>query len=147
MPQSNTRPIEILLVEDNEGDVFLTKKAFSRAKILNNIQIASDGETALEILRQKDDYKDCARPDIILLDINLPKKNGKEVLADIKADASLRRIPVVILTSSKAEEDVVKTYDLHASSYIMKPLDITKFQDVVTAIEDFWFSVVILPND
>lgn len=146
MTDKPVRPVEILLVEDNEGDVFLTKKAFERAKIINNITVATDGEQALEILRKENDHENAARPDIILLDINLPKKNGKEVLAEIKEDASLRRIPVVVLTSSKAEQDIVKTYDLNASSYIVKPIDINKFQDVVSAIEDFWFSVVVLPS-
>lgn len=141
-----TRPIEILLVEDNEGDIFLTKKAFSSAKIINNISVATDGETALSMLRKEGEYSDVNRPDIILLDINLPKKNGNEVLEEIKADTSLRRIPVVVLTSSKAEQDIVKTYDLHASSYIVKPIDISKFQEVVSAIEAFWFSVVVLPE-
>ena len=147
MVEKNARSIEILLVEDNEGDVFLTKKAFEKAKILNNITVASDGEEALEILRKQNQHASAARPDIVLLDINLPKKNGKEVLAEIKEDANLRRIPVVVLTSSKAEQDIVKTYDLHASSYIVKPIDITQFQNVVNAIEDFWFSVVILPSE
>ena len=142
---STIRPIEILLVEDNEGDVFLTKKAFEKAKIINNITVASDGKEALRMLRHETPYETVARPDIILLDINLPKKNGKEVLADIKNDDNLKRIPVVILTSSKAEQDVLKTYDLHANSYIVKPIDLEKFKGVVTAIEDFWFSVVVLP--
>jgi len=147
MIKKKARPVEILLVEDNDGDVFLTRKAFEKAKILNNITVASDGEEALEFLRKQNAHTNAARPDIILLDINLPKKNGKEVLAEIKEDASLRRIPVVVLTSSKAEQDIVKTYDLHASSYIVKPIDITQFQNVVSAIEDFWFSVVILPAE
>lgn len=144
---NKSRSVEILLVEDNEGDVFLTKKAFSQAKIANNIQVAIDGEQAMDILHKREGYTDSATPDIVLLDINLPKKDGKQVLAEMKEDEQLRRIPVVILTSSKAEQDVVKTYDLHASSYIVKPIDLSKFHDVVTAIENFWFSVVILPND
>ena len=140
------KPIEILLVEDNEGDVFLTKKAFEKAKITNNIHVAPDGEIALEMLKKEGEYAESTRPDIVLLDINLPKKDGKQVLAEMKSDENLRRIPVVVLTSSQAEQDVVKTYDLHASSYIVKPLNLEKFHDVVTAIEDFWFSVVVLPN-
>lgn len=138
-----TRPVEILLVEDNEGDVFLTKKAFEKAKIANNINVAMDGEEAMNMLQSNSTPK----PDIVLLDINLPKKDGKQVLAEMKEDENLRRIPVVILTSSKAEQDIVKTYDLHASSYIVKPIDLQKFSEVVTAIEDFWFSVVVLPSE
>lgn len=144
---NKTRPVEILLVEDNEGDVFLTKKAFEKAKILNNIHVVEDGEKVMQYLRGDGEYKGSVKPDIILLDINLPKKNGTEVLVEIKEDDNFKRIPVVILTSSKAEQDVVKSYDLHASSYIVKPLDVSKFQNVVTAIEDFWFSVVILPSE
>jgi len=147
MTPKKVRPVEILLVEDNEGDVFLTKKAFEQAKIANNINVAIDGEAAIEMLKNQGEYADLARPDIVLLDINLPKKDGKQVLLEMKADDNLKRIPVVILTSSKAEQDVVKTYDLHASSYIVKPINLEKFHDVVTAIEDFWFSVVVLPND
>lgn len=147
MEHTKMRPIEILLVEDNEGDVFLTKKAFQKAKISNNIHVAIDGEQALEMLRQEGEYTDIPCPDIVLLDINLPKKDGTQVLAEMKGDKTLRRIPVVILTSSKAEQDVVKTYDLHASSYIVKPIDLNKFHDIVVAIEDFWFSVVVLPSD
>lgn len=141
------RRIEILLVEDNEGDVFLTRKAFEQAKIANNIHVAPDGEMALKMLRNEDEYKDFGTPDIVLLDINLPKKDGKQVLADMKADERLRRIPVVILTSSKAEQDVVKSYDLHANSYIVKPINLGNFHEVVTAIEGFWFSVVVLPKN
>lgn len=146
MVANQVRPVEILLVEDNEGDVFLTKKAFEKAKIANNIHVASDGEVAMDMLFKKGEYSDITRPDIVLLDINLPKKDGKQVLSEMKSSKLLRRIPVVILTSSKAEKDVIKTYDLHASSYIVKPLNLEKFHDVVTAIEDFWFSVVVLPN-
>lgn len=147
MTIKKVRPVEILLVEDNEGDVFLTKKAFEKAKIANNIHVAIDGEKAIEMLKRDGEYADIPQPDIVLLDINLPKKDGKQVLAEMKEMPELKRIPVVILTSSKAEQDVVKTYDLHASSYIVKPIDLDKFHDVVTAIEDFWFSVVILPTD
>lgn len=144
---SDPKPIDILLVEDNEGDVFLTKKAFRKAKILNNIYVAKDGEIALDMLRHNPGYEDIPRPEIILLDINLPKKDGKQVLAEIKADKSLKRIPVVILTSSKAEADVLKSYELYASGYIVKPINLTNFHDVVSAIEDFWFSVVLLPKE
>lgn len=141
------KSVEILLIEDNEGDIFLTKKAFEAAKISNNIQVATDGEMAMKILLRHGKYKECPRPDIVLLDINLPKKDGRQVLAEIKEDESLKKIPVVVLTSSKAEQDIVKTYELHANSYIVKPINLDKFHDIVSAIENFWFSVVILPND
>ena len=143
----NTRPVEILLVEDNEGDVFLTKKAFSHAKITNNIHVALDGEIALEMLKKQGKFKDTPCPDIIFLDINLPKKDGKQVLVEIKEDKNLRRIPVVVLTSSMAEQDVLKTYDLHASSYIVKPINLEKFYEIVSAIENFWLTVVTLPSE
>lgn len=139
-------PIEILLVEDNEGDIFLTKKAFEKAKIANNIYVAKDGEEAMKILNKQGDYSNSPTPHIVLLDINLPKKTGIEVLKEMKQRDKLKRIPVVILTSSKAEQDIVKTYDLYASSYIVKPLSLHNFHEVVTAIEDFWFSVVVLPK-
>lgn len=139
------KPIEILLAEDNEGDVFLTKKAFEKAKIANNIQVASDGEMAIQMLRCEGEYHACAQPDLVLLDINMPKKDGKQVLKEMKNDEKLRRIPVVILTSSHAEQDVLRSYNLHANSYIVKPISLEKFHDVVSAIENFWFSVVTLP--
>ncbi len=141
------KAIEILLVEDNDGDVFLTKKAFEKAKISNSIKVAADGEVAMNMLKRSEEYADFPRPDIVLLDINLPKKGGKQVLIEMKEDEELRRIPVVILTSSKAEQDVLKSYDLHASSYIIKPINLEKFHAVVSAIEDFWFSVVVLPSE
>jgi CheY-like chemotaxis protein len=143
---SQAKPIEILLVEDNKGDIFLTKKAFEKAKILNNIHVAMDGEQALTMLKKEGEYEDLPTPDIVLLDINLPKKSGVEVLEDMKKQERLKRIPVVILTSSQAERDIVKTYDLHANSYIVKPISLENFKDVVSAIEDFWFSVVVLPK-
>ncbi len=146
MDPDNIRFVEILLVEDNEGDVFLTKKAFSQAKIANKIQVADDGGMAMDILHKRGEYTTANSPDIVLLDINLPKKDGKQVLAEIKADPDLRRIPVVILTSSPADEDVLKTYDLQANSYIVKPVNLEKFQKVVNAIEEFWFGVVVLPK-
>lgn len=146
MNMTKVKQIEILLIEDNEGDIFLTQKAFKSAKIANNLHIARDGEVALEMLRKQGNYSDVITPDIVLLDINLPKKDGKQVLQEIKADEILRRIPVVILTSSKAEQDVLKTYDLQANSYILKPIDLDKFQEIVQAIENFWFSVVVLPT-
>jgi CheY-like chemotaxis protein len=140
------RPIEILLVEDNPGDVRLTKEALKEDKVSNNLHVVGDGMNALAWLRREGDYNDSPRPDIILLDLNLPKKDGREVLADVKADEELRRIPVVILTVSSAEEDIVKTYNLHANCYIRKPIDLDQFIEVVKAIKDFWLSIVILPT-
>ena len=143
---TNVKPIEILLVEDNSGDLFLTKRAFSKAKIANNIQVAKDGDVAMDILLQRTEYKDCPRPDIVLLDMNLPKKSGPEVLAEIKSHDDLKSIPVIILSSSEAQEDITKSYELQASGYITKPIDMPQFHNVVGAIEDFWFSVVKLPK-
>ncbi len=140
------RPIEILLVEDNEGDAFLAKKAFQKAKIINHIEVARDGEIAMDMLHKRGEYAEMKTPDIVLLDINLPKKDGKQVLSEMKGDEALKRIPVVILTSSSAEQDIVKTYELYASSYIVKPVSLEKFQEVVSAIEGFWFNVVVLPT-
>lgn len=139
-------PIEILLVEDNPGDYRLAMEVFKEAKVKNTLHIATDGEEALKFLKKEGNYKDVARPDLILLDLNLPKKDGKEVLAEIKDDDNLKRIPVVILTVSSAEEDIVKSYDLHANAYITKPIDLDQFINVVRSIEDFWLSIVKLPN-
>ena len=146
MNDTPTEAIEILLIEDNEGDVFLTKKAFEKAKIANNINVALDDEKGIQMLKKEGEYADIPTPDIVLLDINLPKKDGKQVLAEMKECDKLKRIPVVILTSSNAEQDVLKTYDLHASSYIVKPLNLMKFAEIVSVIENFWFSVVKLPS-
>ena len=140
------RPVEILLVEDNPGDVRLTSEALQEGKIWNRLSVAPDGVEALAFLRREGTHVAAPRPDVILLDLNLPKKDGREVLAEIKSDADLRRIPVVILTTSKAEEDIVKTYDLHANCYITKPVDLAQFLSVVKAIEDFWLCVVKLPT-
>lgn len=140
------RTVEILLVEDNPGDVILTKKAFQTAKIKNNIHLAEDGETALKILKKEEEYSHYATPDIILLDLNLPKKDGVEVLKTIKNDDQLKHIPVVVLTGSKAERDIAKTYGLHANSYILKPVDLKKFIQIVQSIENFWFTVVVFPK-
>ena len=142
----NIKPVDILLVDDNKGDVLLTKSAFEDAKIKNIINVAYDGEEALRYLKKEDEFADATTPDLILLDLNMPKKDGHEVLEEIKQDDHLRRIPVVILTSSKAERDIVKTYNLHANSYLVKPVDLMQFADVVNAIEGFWFSVVTLPS-
>lgn len=143
---NEARSIEILLVEDNEGDVFLTKKAFAAAKILNNIHVAQDGEVAMDMLLRKPGFEYNKRPDIILLDINMPKKDGQQVLQEIKNDPNLRRIPVVMLTSSDAEHDVLQSYQLHANCYIRKPVTLENFQSVVGAIENFWFNIVELPT-
>ena len=139
------RPVEILLVEDNLGDIRLTKEAMKEAKIINNLNVVEDGVEALAYLRKKEKFKGVNRPDLILLDINLPKKNGREVLAEIKQDKNLKQIPVIILTVSKAEEDIIKTYELHANCFITKPVHIDQFVRVVKSIEHFWFSIVKLP--
>jgi CheY-like chemotaxis protein len=138
-------PIEILLVEDNAGDVRLTQEALKEAKMHNHLTVASDGVEALAILRKKGNYAAAATPDIILLDLNLPKISGTEVLAQIKNDEALKQIPVVIVTSSKAEEDVAKSYKLHANCYVTKPINLDQFIKVVRSIEDFWFTIVRLP--
>jgi chemotaxis family two-component system response regulator Rcp1 len=142
MIEATIKPVEILLVEDNPGDVFLTKNAFSETKIKNNISVAKDGEEAMDYLHKRNGFENAITPDLLLLDINMPKKDGREVLEEIKADEVLRHIPVVIMTSSKAEKDVIKTYDLHANSYIIKPVDLKQFSEAVNAIENFWFSIV-----
>jgi len=138
-------PIEILLVEDNPGDERLTREALKEGKVYHKLHWAKDGVEAMEFLQQKGKYKDAPRPDIILLDLNLPKKDGREVLQDIKSDENLRRIPVVVLTTSKAEEDVLRSYNLHANCYVTKPVDLEKFIVVVKSIDIFWLSVVALP--
>jgi chemotaxis family two-component system response regulator Rcp1 len=139
------RPIEILLVEDNPGDVRLTIEALKEGKVHNRLSVAKDGVDALAFLRREGAYANAARPDLILLDLNLPRKDGREVLAEIKEDPMLRRIPVVVLTTSKAEEDILRTYDLHANCYITKPVDLEQFISGVKSIDDFWLSVVRLP--
>lgn len=139
------KPVEILLIEDNPGDVRLTVEALKDAKIKNNLTIASDGVQAMEILRGRKKGGG-PRPDIILLDLNLPKKDGREVLAEIKQDEQLKSIPVVILTTSKAEQDILKAYELHANCYITKPVDLGQFMDVVKSIENFWLTIVKLPR-
>jgi CheY-like chemotaxis protein len=141
-----TRPIEVLLVEDNPGDVRLTREALKEGKVHNNLHVAPDGVEALAFLRREGRYADAVRPDLILLDLNLPRKGGREVLEEIKGDPSLRHIPVVILTSSSAEQDIARAYDLHANCYISKPVDLDQFIMVVKSIEDFWFTVVKLPS-
>jgi CheY-like chemotaxis protein len=140
-------PIEILLVEDSPADVDLTREALDDAKVHNNLHVASDGVEALAFLRREGRYADAPRPDLILLDLNLPKKDGREVLAEIKDDPKLRRIPVVILTTSEAEQDILRSYDLHANCYITKPVDLDSFIDVVRSIEGFWLAIVRLPAE
>lgn len=137
--------VEILLVEDNPGDVRLTREAWKEARIRNRLHVAEDGVEALAFLRREGRHADAVRPHLVLLDLNLPRKDGREVLAEIKEDPNLRHIPVVILTTSKAEQDVLKTYDLHANCYITKPLDMDQFIRVVRSIEDFWLTIVTLP--
>ena len=138
-------PIEILLVEDNAGDVDLTREALKNGKLCNTLHVVRDGEAAMAFLRRKGKYADAPRPDLVLLDLNLPKKDGREVLGEIKSDEDLKCIPVVILTISKSEEDIFKSYNLHANCYITKPIDLNQFIRVVQAIEDFWFTIVKLP--
>jgi chemotaxis family two-component system response regulator Rcp1 len=138
-------PVDILLVEDNLGDARLTREALKEGKVYNNLHWVKDGVEALDFLHRRGKHKGAPRPDIILLDLNLPKKDGREVLQEIKSDERLRHIPVVILTTSKAEEDVLKTYSLHANCYVTKPVDLEKFITVVQAIDNFWLTVVTLP--
>ncbi len=138
------RPVVILMIEDNPGDVLLTMEALKEVKIRNTVYVAKDGVEGIEFLRHKGQFTDSPRPDIILLDLNLPRKDGREVLAEIKDDPELRCIPVVILTTSTAEQDVLKTYNLHANCYITKPVDLDQFIAVVQSIENFWFSIVKL---
>jgi CheY-like chemotaxis protein len=140
-----TRPIEILLCEDNPADVRLTIEALKDGKVLNNLTVAEDGVVALEMLRREGEHADAPRPDLILLDLNMPRLDGREVLQEIKQDDQLRRIPVVVLTTSTDDEDVLRSYDLHANCYIAKPVDLEQFLRVVKSIEEFWLSVVCLP--
>ena len=140
------RPIHILLVEDNAGDVRLTREALREGRVRNTLSVAKDGAEALAMLRHQPLPGEGPRPDLVLLDLNLPKVDGRQVLAEMKGDPDLRRIPVVVLTTSKAEEDVLRSYDLHANSYITKPVDLDQFIGVVHAIEDFWLTIVTLPG-
>ncbi len=139
------RNVVILLVEDNPGDIRLTEEALKEGKVRNSLHVVMDGEEAMAFLRNEGEYTDAPRPDLILLDLNLPRKDGREVLAEIKDDDDLKCIPVVVLTTSQAEEDVARTYNLHANCYITKPVDLEQFLNVVRSIEDFWLSVVKLP--
>lgn len=140
------RPVEILLVEDNPGDVRLTREALREGKIRNRLHIVSDGVEAIAFLKQQGIHADAPRPDVILLDLNLPRKDGREVLAEIKDDERLRRIPVVVMTTSSAEQDILSAYNLHANCYVTKPVDFDQFIEVVRSIQDFWFTIVRLPE-
>ena len=140
------RPVEILLVDDNPGDVRLAVEALKEAKVHNNLTAVNDGASAIAMLRREGQYAEAARPDLILLDLNLPGMDGREVLSVIKADPSLRRIPVVVLTTSQAEEDILRAYNLSANCYISKPVDLERFAQIVRSIEDFWLSIVKLPS-
>ena len=139
------KPIEILMVEDNPGDVELALEAMENSKIRNTVSVAGDGEEAMVFLRRTGKHAGAPRPDLILLDLNLPKKDGREVLAEIKADDELKQIPVVIMTASQAEEDILKSYNLHCNCYVTKPIDLHQFISVIKAIEDFWLTIVRLP--
>jgi len=140
------RPIEILLVEDNPGDVRLTVEGLKESKVRNNLHVARDGVEAMEFLRRTGRYGGAVRPDLILLDLNLPRMDGREVLAEVKSDAKLKTIPVVVLTTSRAEQDVLRSYELQANCYITKPADLEQFIAVVKSIDDFWFTIVTLPH-
>lgn len=147
MSRASAKTAEILLIEDNRGDIRLIKEAFKEGKLLNHMSVVEDGEAAMAFLRREGPYAGAVRPDLILLDLNLPKKDGREVLAEIKADEDLKRIPVVILTTSRAEEDILRTYNLHANCYVTKPVDLEQFLTVVRSIEDYWLAIVTLPPE
>jgi CheY-like chemotaxis protein len=142
----NYEPIDVLLVEDDAGDVLLIREAFEHNKVHNTLEVVSDGVEAIAYLRREGEHANARRPDLVLLDLNLPRKDGREVLAEIKGDPELRRIPVVVLTTSKAEEDVLRSYDLHANAYVTKPVDFDRFIEVVRQIDEFFVSVVKLPE-
>ena len=144
-PKPAGQPIEVLLVEDDPGDVLLIREAFDFNKVHNNLNVVSDGEQALDYLRGTGGYADRIRPDLVLLDLNLPRKDGREVLAEVKTDPDLRTIPIVVLTTSEAEEDVLKSYQLHANAYVTKPVDFERFIAVIRQIDEFFVSVVKLP--
>ncbi len=141
----NVESIDILLVEDNPGDVRLTREALKDAKVLNDVHVVQDGVEAMQFLHREGKFANVPTPDMILLDLNLPRKDGREVLAEVKADPKLKRIPVVILTTSKADEDILRTYNLHANAYITKPVDLNRFIEIIHTLEEFWFSIVKLP--
>ena len=141
------RPVEILLVEDDPGDVLITREALEHSKVSNHLSVVSNGEEALAFLHREPPFGDEPRPGLILLDLNLPRLNGREVLASVKADPDLRRIPVVILTTSSADEDIVRSYDLHANAYVTKPVDFDQFMSAVRQIDEFFVTIVTLPPD
>ena len=145
MTQAPT-PIDILLVEDDPGDVLMTREAFAHHKIRNPLHVAEDGVEALRVLKREEPFESAPRPGLILLDLNLPRKDGRELLGEIKQDPGLRTIPVVVLTTSEAEEDILRSYELHANAYVTKPVDFEKFVEVVRKIDDFWVTVVKLPH-
>lgn len=140
------RPIEVLLVEDDEGDVLMTREALDEGKVLNRLNVVGDGVEAVAYLRRAGEYADAARPDLVLLDLNLPRRDGRQVLEEVKNDPDLRRIPIVVLTTSEAEEDVLRSYDLHANAYVTKPVDFERFVEVIRQIDEFFISVVRLPG-
>lgn len=140
-----TRPIQVLLVEDNPGDIRLTKEALKEGRVINSLSVVRDGVEAMDFLQRRGAYENAIRPDLILLDLNLPRKSGREVLEEIKSDPDLRRIPVMVLTTSNAEQDLTQAYNLHANCYITKPVDLDQFMAVVRSIEHFWFHIVTLP--
>lgn len=145
--RKDARPVEILLVEDSPGDARLVREAFKEGKVSNTIHVATDGVEAMDFLLRRQKYIDAPRPDLILLDLNLPKKDGREVLAEIKANDNLKTIPVVVLTMSQAEEDILRTYNLHANCYITKPVDLEQFFNAIRLLENFWLTVVKLPGE
>jgi CheY-like chemotaxis protein len=144
-PYGTVVPIEVLLVEDDPGDVLMTREAFTDNKVRNRLTVVSDGEEALAYLRRDPPYTDAVRPDLILLDLNLPRRDGREVLAEIKGDPALHQIPVVVLTTSQSDEDILRSYELHANAYVTKPVDFDRFIEVVRQIDDFFLTVVKLP--
>lgn len=146
MTESFVEVVDVLLVEDDPGDVLMTREAFEHHKLRNKLHVVADGVEALQFLHREGEYADAPRPGLILLDLNLPRKDGREVLADIKSDESLRSIPVVVLTTSEAEEDILRSYDLHANAYVTKPVDFDRFIDVIQQIDDFFVTVVKLPR-
>jgi two-component system response regulator len=147
LPGGHAEPIEILLVEDSPSDIDLTREALEDTKVHNNLNVVMDGVEALAFLRREGEHADAPHPDLILLDLNLPKKDGREVLAEVKSDPELRRIPVVVLTTSEAEQDIVESYNLHANCYVRKPVDLDAFLHVVRSIDNFWLAIVKLPPE
>ena len=147
MSDTQVAPVEILLAEDNSGDVTLTRKALEKGNIINNLHVVTDGVEALAFLNQEGAYADKPRPDLVLLDLNMPRKDGRDVLETVKNDDQLKRIPVVVMTSSEAEEDILQSYDLHANAFLTKPVDFDGFIDIVERIEDFWLTVVKMPPE